>query len=123
MTDPIFLAPKITPAGEDLSTLVNDPNSSVTDRRTPEAFAGVDRLLAGQMGVGTDELRLIKGAVTAQGMVSLWEILDPDLKTVEGHVVASYDEGSVRFRLTRARLAKFAEERYYGALALHGVAA
>lgn len=84
---------RIVAPGEDLSTMIVDPLTSVTDRRTPEPFKPFEAIVADLAGVTPDALRLIRGQQATDGMIALFEELDTATATFNAtrYVVACYD--------------------------------
>lgn len=112
--------PHIVPAGEDTSTLVVDPTTSVRDVRTPPHLLPVQKVLAVQLSVGPDNLRLIKADITDLGAVTLWELLNRTGVTL-GHYVASYVAGADRLQLVYANKLEDGLRRYETVGLAHGV--
>ena len=113
--------PRIVPAGEDLSTLVNDHTTSVRDVRTPPQLLPVGQILAHQLGIQhVDRLRMIQGTIAELGSVSLWEVLDAAGNT-EGHYVASYVVGADRLQLAYARKLEDALRRHDAIVLAHSI--
>lgn len=116
------IGPRVTPAGQDTSTIKVDHTPSVTDVRTPTAWLPVQNTLAGQLGLPADQLRMIRGSRTELGAITLWEILDPDLATVVNHVLAAHIAGiSERLKVVFARERGTAEVRWIEASLNHGL--
>jgi len=113
--------PRIVPAGEDLSTMNPDTMTSVTDVRTPAGLLPVEKILAGQLGVDPDHLRLVKAHISDFGAVTLWQLLDLDGVTVEAHYIASYVAGTDRLQLVYAKKLEDGLRRYETVGLAHGV--
>lgn len=114
--------PHIVPAGEDTSTLIVDPTTSVRDVRTPPHLLPVQQVLAAQLGVGPDDLRLTKAHITDFGAITLWELLDRTGVTL-CHYVASYVAGTDRLQLVYAKKLEDGLRRYETVGLAHGVPA
>lgn len=94
---------RVVQPGGDLSTIKVDPTSGVRDSRTPEELAPVEKVLAYQLAVVPDRLRLARAHITDFGAVTLWELLEPDQLAVQCHYVASYVAGANRLQLVYAK--------------------
>lgn len=112
---PAPAGPRIVPPGEDASTMIIDHTPSVRDVRTPPAWLPFQAILADRFLVTMDRLRLVQGEQTERGAVTLWEMLEPDLRTVSGFYVASYvggqDRPHVAFRRQREEAMRSYETR------------
>ena len=108
--------PTVVPAGEDLSTINPDTMTSIRDVRTPPELLPVEKILAGQLGVDPDHVRLVKAHISDFGAVTLWELLDLDGIAVEAHYVASYVVGADRLQLVYAKRLEDALRRHEAVL-------
>lgn len=113
--------PTVVGPGEDLSTMNPDLMTSVRDVRTPPALLPVEKVLAAQLGVEPNYLRLIKAHFSDFGAVTLWELLDLDGVVVDAHYIASYVAGADRLRLVYAKKLEDGLRRYEGVALAHGV--
>lgn len=118
---PMLETPRIVPAGEDLSTLTVDPSPSVRDVRTPPHLLPVEKILANQLHVDPNHLRLVKAMITDFGAVTLWELLADDLSTAQEHYIAFYTAGTDRLRLAYAKKLEDGLRRYETVALGHGV--
>jgi hypothetical protein len=107
-TDP-FSGVRVSAPGEDLSTLIDDPLTSVKDVRTPEQFLPFEAIVADLLGVSPNNLRLVKGEVGDVGTVAIFEELG-DTFDVHRYAVASYagTKPRVAYTITREQ----ADARY-----------
>lgn len=119
---PLTGHPRIVPAGEDSSTIIVDGSTSVRDVRTPPHLLPVEKILANQLSVVTDRLRLIKAHISDFGAVTLWEMLDHTHSQVISHYVASYVAGADRLQLVYARKLEDGLRRYEAVGFTHGLA-
>lgn len=112
-TDPMS-GVRVYPPGEDLSTLIDDPLTSVKDVRTPERFKPFEAIVCDLVGVEADRLRLVQGQQAEDGMVALFEQLQADKGTFDvwRWAIASYRTGWPRPRVVYAYTRNEADHRY-----------
>lgn len=101
---------RIVPAGVDTSVNIYDPVPGVRDARTPEQWHPLERILADQLGVPTDSLRLIRAYQMDLGSVTTWEHLAPDGSILD-YPIAVFAAGVNRVRISYAKTLSAAEGR------------
>jgi hypothetical protein len=111
-TDPMS-GVRVYPPGEDLSTLIDDPLTSVKDVRTPEQYKPFEAIVCDLLGVDADQLRLVQGQQAEYGMIAMFEQLQRDRGRFDTWrwVIASYRTGS-RPRVAHAYNRNEADHRY-----------
>lgn len=108
---------RIVPPGEDTSTMIIDPLTSIRDVRVPQEFQALAAIVTGERPEVADKIRLVSGCTVERGQITLWEQLDnPGSVEPSSWLVVSSLAGASRLRVQLAHSRERADGLYLDAV-------